>query len=68
MARPMTMKRGDTGGAPAQVELERHLVPRDFVWGVSTSSYQIEGGAISTTTTPATSPATTITATPRTSP
>jgi hypothetical protein len=39
------MKRGDTGGAPPQVELERHLVPRDFVWGVSTSSYQIEGGA-----------------------
>lgn len=29
----------------AQVEAERHLLPRDFVWGVSTSSYQIEGAA-----------------------
>ena len=28
-----------------EVEPERHLVPRDFVWGVSTSSYQIEGAA-----------------------
>ena len=29
----------------AQVEAERHLLSRDFVWGVSTSSYQIEGAA-----------------------
>src|SRR5580765_4558608 len=26
-----------------QTEAERHLLSRDFVWGVSTSSYQIEG-------------------------
>lgn len=29
----------------AEVEAERHLLPRDFVWGVSTSAYQIEGAA-----------------------
>ncbi|MCC7276199.1 MAG: beta-glucosidase [Alphaproteobacteria bacterium] len=32
-------------GFPARVEPERHLIPRDFVWGVSTSAYQIEGAA-----------------------
>ena len=29
------------------IEPERHLLSRDFVWGVSTPSYQIEGvGAV----------------------
>lgn len=29
----------------AQVEAERHVLGPDFVWGVSTSAYQIEGAA-----------------------
>jgi hypothetical protein len=33
----------DSRGDP--VEAERHLLRGDFVWGVSTSSYQIEGAA-----------------------